>query len=255
MSSTDSTDNRLTETQSADDQWRRVLAIDTATRTQSLALFDGETVLEHSQRRVKFNHGSTLLSHLNGTLDEHKLDVSDLDLIAVGVGPGSFTGLRVGLAIAKSLARAEDIPLVGVSTLAALAYPVASAHRTATVWAMNDARRQEVYAGSYTHDGPHLTELEADYTSSPEAMRERVLDAATTSSPIILVGNGLRKYDVLADWDTPNVTVMPAWADGPSGIGLVQLGRQKAARGEFADIGSLEPNYIRPTDAELNYKG
>ncbi|WP_168210382.1 tRNA (adenosine(37)-N6)-threonylcarbamoyltransferase complex dimerization subunit type 1 TsaB [Persicimonas caeni] len=247
---------------STEQSWRRVLAIDTATRTQSLALMDGETVLEHSQRKVKFNHGSTLLSHLNQTLAEHKLEVGDLDLIAVGVGPGSFTGLRVGLAIAKSLARAEDIPIVGVSTLAALAYPVAIGHQFAAVCPMYDARRQEVYAGLYAYDESHLTQLEPDRTASPAAMRQKILELASSSRPVIIVGDGPRKYDELADWDmpdvnweTPDVTLMPAWADGPSAVGLAQIGRQKAQHGHLADVASLEPNYIRPTDAELNYKG
>ncbi len=242
--------------------WRRVLALDTATRTQSLALMDGPTVLEHSQRQVKFNHGSSLLTHLSETLEEHRLEVGELDLIAVGIGPGSFTGLRVGLAIAKSLARAENIPIVGVSTLAALAYPVAIGHQFAAVCPMYDARRQEVYAGVYVYDEPHLRQLEPDQTASPEAMREKVLEIATTSRPVILVGNGPRKYDELAAWDmpdvnweTPDVTVLPPWADGPSALGIALLGREKAQHGKLDDIASLEPNYIRPTDAELNYEG
>jgi tRNA threonylcarbamoyladenosine biosynthesis protein TsaB len=241
---------------------RYVLAIDTGSRVQSLALLDGETVLEHSQRRVRFNHGSTLLTHLSETLEEHKLGVGDLDLITVGVGPGSFTGLRVGLSIAKSLARAEDIPIAGVSTLAALAYPVALSHQFAAICPMFDARRGEVYTGVYVYDAPHLRQIEADHASAPQAMREKILDIAKTSRPVILVGDGSRKYDELAAWDmpnvsgeTPDVTLMPAWADAPSAVGIAMLGRQKARRGELDEVGALEPNYIRPTDAELNYKG
>ena len=241
---------------------RHVLAIDTGSRVQSLALLDGETVLEHSQRRVRFNHGSTLLTHLSETLEEHDLEVSDLDLISVGVGPGSFTGLRVGLSIAKSLARAEAIPIAGVSTLAALAYPVAITHQFAAVCPMFDARRGEVYAGIYAYDAPHLHQIGADHAAAPQAMREKILDIASTSRPVILVGDGSRKYDELAVWDmpnvnweTPDVTSMPAWADAPSAIGIAMLGRQKARKDELAEVGALEPNYIRPTDAELNYKG
>jgi tRNA threonylcarbamoyladenosine biosynthesis protein TsaB len=252
------------ENQPEEDQkaWRRVLAVDTASRVQSLALLDGDTVLEHSQRRVRFNHGSTLLAHIDETLEEHKLNVADLDLVSVGVGPGSFTGLRVGLAIAKSLARAESIPIAGVSTLAALAYPVALSHQFAAVCPMFDARRGEVYAGIYTYDAPNLRQIEADQAFAPQTMREKVLAIASTSRPVILVGDGSRKYDELAvwempnvNWETPDVTLMPAWSDAPSAVGIALLGRQKARTGELADVGALEPNYIRPTDAELNYKG
>jgi tRNA threonylcarbamoyladenosine biosynthesis protein TsaB len=244
-----------------DKNWRQVLAIDTGSRVQSLALLDGETMLEHSQRRVRFNHGSTLLTHLSETLEEHDLEVGDLDLISVGLGPGSFTGLRVGLAIAKSLARAEDIPIVGVSTLAALAYPVALSHQFAAICPMFDARRGEVYAGVYAYDAPRLVQIAPDHASAPQDIREKILEIASTSRPVILVGDGSRKYDELAIWDTPDVnwetpdvTLMPAWADAPSAVGVAMLGRQKANRGDLDQVGALEPNYIRPTDAELNYE-
>ncbi len=244
------------------DKMQRVLAIDTATRVQSLALMDGETVLEHSQRRVKFNHGSTLLEHLSQTLDEHKLEVADLDLVSVGVGPGSFTGLRVGLAIAKSLSRAESIPIVGVSTLAALAHSVAITNPTAIVCPMYDARRREVYAGFYRWDTPRLEQLEPDQTIAPAELRDRILHYSSTVAPVVLVGNAPRKYSDELDvwemaninWEAPDVSVMPSWTDAPSAVSVALLGRRKARSGELDDLASLEPNYIRPTDAEKNLK-
>ena len=242
-----------------DTHFAKVLALDTATRVQSLALLDGDDALEHSQRRVRFNHGSTLLEHLSQTLEEHKLEVDDLDLIAVGIGPGSFTGLRVGLAIAKSLARAENIPIVGVSTLAALAYPHAVGHPRSAVCAMYDARRGEVYTGVYAHSDEHLTSIEADQTAAPEDIRQKILALASTSRPVVICGNGPRKYESLAhwhkpdsNWESPEVTVLGAWADGPSATALGLLGRQRARAGHLDEVGSLEPNYIRPTDAEIN---
>lgn len=234
--------------------YRRILAVDTATRVQSVALLDGDTVLEHSQRRVKFNHGSTLLEHLSQTFDEQMVGIDDLDLIAVGVGPGSFTGLRVGLAIAKSLARSEEIPIVGISTLAALAYPIARANPDAQICPMYDARRREIYTGVYRWRDGQLAELQADHTAAPPAYRERLIDRAGSAQQLIVVGDAPRKYDELSGWDTDAIHVLPTWADAPPATAVALLGRHKALTAGPDDLRSLEPNYIRPTDAEIALK-
>jgi tRNA threonylcarbamoyladenosine biosynthesis protein TsaB len=232
-------------------QAQKILAIDTATRIQSLALLDGDKLLEHAQRRVQFNHGSTLLEHVSTMLEEHRLEVGELDLIAVGIGPGSFTGLRVGLAISKALARAESIPLVGVSSLAALAHPVAMANRAAIVCPVYDARRQEVFAGLYRHGAPILEQLEDDQTIAPTALRDKILELSADET-VTLVGDGPRRYDELDDWDDADVHILSGWADGPSAASVGLLGRQKVLADGADDLATLQPNYIRPTDAELN---
>jgi len=238
--------------------YRRILAIDTATRTQSLALMDGETVLEHTQQRVKFNHGSTLLERVAQMLEAQELQVCDLDLIAVGRGPGSFTGLRVGIAIAKSLSRAKDIPLVGVSTLAALAHPAACAHPEAAVCATLDARRREVYTGLYALDPDNLSTLQnlaPDRTTANQDLRERLLKLAKTR-PIILVGDAPQKYEELARWRADaRIRVLEPWAAIPSAIAIAQLGRHAANAGHLDAVNTLEPNYIRPTEAEIKFGG
>jgi tRNA threonylcarbamoyladenosine biosynthesis protein TsaB len=245
----------MTATEPTRPQLNRVLAIDTATRTQSIALLEGTTVLEHSQRRVKFNHGSSLLVHIARMLESQELSVADIELVAVGRGPGSFTGLRVGIAIAKSLARAHCIPLVGVSTLAALAHPAACAHPDAAVCATFDARRREVYTGLYAHNtdaGGGLRLLEADRAATTAELRARLLKLAETR-PVVLVGDGPHKYADLSDWPTADVTVLAPWAGVPSAVSVALLARLAAQRGEFADVAALEPNYIRPTEAEIKF--
>lgn len=228
----------------------KVLALDTATRIQSLALLDGDTLLEHAQRRVQFNHGSTLLEHVSTMLEEHHLEVGELDLVAVGIGPGSFTGLRVGLAIAKSLARAESLPLVGASSLAALAHPVTLANPSAIICPVYDARRQEVFAGLYRQGAP-AEQLEDDQTIAPQALRDKILELSS-DSPVILVGDGPRRYAELRDWGGADVRSLPGWADGPSAASVGVLGRHTVLTDGPDDLATLQPNYIRPTDAELN---
>ncbi|AWV90300.1 tRNA (adenosine(37)-N6)-threonylcarbamoyltransferase complex dimerization subunit type 1 TsaB [Bradymonas sediminis] len=250
----------MTTAKKTDNSPRRVLAIDTATRTQSLALLDGETVLEHSQQRVKFNHGSSLLERIARMLEAQQMQVSDLDLIAVGRGPGSFTGLRVGVSIAKSLSRAKEIPLVGVSTLASLAHAAACAHPTAAVCATIDARRREVYTGLYalnTASSNALEVLDPDRTAANAELGERLLEVAQTR-PVIMVGEGPHKYDELAALTAPglakfSVTALAPWAAVPSAVAIALLGRRAAEDGQLDAVNTLEPNYIRPTEAEIKF--
>lgn len=239
----------------------RVLALDTATRYQAVALIDDDEVLEHLQRRVRFNHGSSLLDNVSELLKAHGLALADIDLISVGIGPGSFTGLRVGMALAKSFARSHDIPIVGVSSLAALAYPHAQSFRTGIVCPMWDARRSEVYAGVYRRDGEDLETLVEDNTFSPHDIADQLRTISETEAPVLVVGDAPQKYDALSElhapdlnWETPPISVVEAWANGPSAVGTAILGRLKAISTGLDDVAELEPNYIRPTDAELNFE-
>ena len=101
------------------------LAIDTSTDNTSLALVDEETVLFELTWRSRQNHTVELLPHLDYLLKQHHLDIKSISAVIVALGPGSFNGLRVGISTAKGLAMSLDIPLIGISTLSAEAYPQA----------------------------------------------------------------------------------------------------------------------------------
>ncbi|MFU8805549.1 MAG: tRNA (adenosine(37)-N6)-threonylcarbamoyltransferase complex dimerization subunit type 1 TsaB, partial [Bradymonadaceae bacterium] len=105
-------------TKSQHPTYGRILAIDAATRVQSLALIEGDEVVEHRLQRARYNHSSTLITNIDDLFGSQGFTVHDIDLFAVGRGPGSFTGLRVAMAVAKALARATQKPIVGVSSLA-----------------------------------------------------------------------------------------------------------------------------------------
>ncbi|MBA2663768.1 MAG: tRNA (adenosine(37)-N6)-threonylcarbamoyltransferase complex dimerization subunit type 1 TsaB [Bradymonadaceae bacterium] len=230
--------------------YRRVLAIEAATRIQSLALIDGEEVLEHRQQRVRFDHGSILVRNIDELFAAQNLSIHDVDLIVVGLGPGSFTGLRVAMAMAKALARAAEKPLVGVSSLAALAYSVAIVRPQATVCAMIDARRDEVYTGVYRLERDVLQTLDAEHTASPSSLGE-LLMARATSGPVFIAGNAQAAYPDLDIWREPFVQTLPGWTQTPSAIAAALLGRERAVHLGADDLVSLEPNYIRPSDAQL----
>ena len=103
------------------------LSLDTSTKLQAIGLLEDDLILERRVRRVRYNHGSSLLTAVDGLLSAHGKTVADLSLIGIGMGPGSFTGLRVGMATAKGIARAAGVPIQGASTLASFA--LAPAHQ------------------------------------------------------------------------------------------------------------------------------
>lgn len=241
----------------------RILAIEAATRTQSIALLHDDNVLEHRQQRVRFDHGSVLLQNIDAIVKAQRLSIHDIDLFAVGLGPGSFTGLRVALAVAKSLATATKKPLVGVSSLASLAYPQLVAHPGATVCAMIDARRNEVYAGFYrlqsTPDatGPSLHALEPERAAEPQSLAKLIEKHATPSQPVIIAGTAHLAYPDIDLWNQDFLTLLPAWSQQPDAVATAILARAQAAATlhnhtqTVAELSQLEPNYIRPSDAKL----
>ncbi len=226
-----------------------VLAIDTATLVQSIALMDGDELLESRTQRVAFNHGSSLLANIDALFHERRIALTDIDLFAVGLGPGSFTGLRVGLATAKALARSVSASIVGVSSLAAQAY-LPARHRPGTpVASVFDARRREVYGGVYRWESDTLVALIDDCALAPEDWISRV--DHHVDGPILQVGDALQRYDALLSWERSHLLTLGPHLVSPSALGVAYLGRHRASNTGTADLASLEPNYIRPSDAVL----
>ena len=231
------------------DEYRRVLAVDTSTRVQSIALLDGDELLEERTRRVAYNHGSSLLDNIDAIFDGQQLELGEIDLFCAGIGPGSFTGLRVGLASAKALSRAADEPIVGVSSLAAQAWGPARINPEATILSAIDARRREVYAGAYRWSGDELVAVLDDRAAAPDDWVQTATDEL--SGPLVQIGNGAERYDALRDWAADHLTTVSTDIAGPSAVGVARLGRRKAIEHGGDDRVSLQPNYIRPSDAVL----
>lgn len=228
---------------------RYILAIDTATRYQSLALVDGKDPVARRLHHIKLDHSDTLLRNISDMIAQHGVEVPDLDLVTVGIGPGSFTGLRVGLANAKALARAAGCPIVGVSSLAAVARPACYMHE-GPVFAAIDARRGEVYTASFQGRGDSFARLDEERTARPQELRESILEAAADSD-VLVTGDGIRRYPkILEELEHPNIRVLDAPWDAPSSVSIAFLGRGIFDRDGGHDLNTLEPNYIRPSDAK-----
>ena len=232
---------------------RYTLAVDTSTHTQVIALLDRDQVLTHIQARVKLNHGSSLLEELDRLLAERGLKIRDIDLFVIGLGPGSFTGLRVGLAALKGLARACDTPIVGVSTLQTIAHDAARSAPGRPVCVAVDARKKEVYAGFYVASEDGVVERSGDEEAmSPEVLAERLGALVTPDNPATLLSLQATKYAPLRELALPGLAHLSDPTTSIDGVALATLGRARFLEHGADELSKLEPHYVRPSDAEIS---
>lgn len=215
----------------------RVLAVDTSTMAGGVALVDGDRVVGESLLDVRTTHSERLMMAVDRALGDAGWPASSLDGLAVAIGPGSFTGLRIGLATVKGLALALARPIAAVPTLDAMAAQLPWSARP--VCPVLTARRDEVYASLYRWDGRGMRQ-EWDYLAlSPAALAERLTE------PVLGVGDGVAA--VASPWMT---AVRPA-RRGPMAAVVAWLGAERLRLGDAAGAADLVPLYLRPSEAEL----
>ena len=232
---------------------RFTLAVDTSTFLQCGALLDGDRVLSAWARAVPREHGTSLLRAIARELGAHDLTPADLDLLVCGAGPGSFTGLRVGLAALKGLSLAAGVPLVGASTLTAIARGLAVPGRPAPV-VIVDARKSEVYASGVPdleRPGAPPRPTEA---WNPAELARYLARAASERGRLTVATFGVASYPALAALPAP-IEVVGEPIARPDPIALAMIGREAFARGGAPALDALEPDYVRASDAERNAKG
>jgi tRNA threonylcarbamoyladenosine biosynthesis protein TsaB len=223
----------------------RVLGVDTATWRASVGLVIDGTVAAEQSLSTTGNHAASLLPLIDDVLRCAECPVTALDAIAVSNGPGSFTGLRVGLSVAKGVACATGAALVGVPTLEALARTVAD--RAGVICAVLDARKGELYAACFASGPLGLTRLTDDALVTPEAL------LAALPTPCVVLGDATERYGaLLEDRLGVGVTVLPFETHAPRGSVVATMGWERVLGGQTADPHKLEPSYIRPSEAEVN---
>ena len=229
------------------------LALDTTTRAGSAAVLDGETVLAVVEGDAGHTHGERLPGELDAALRRAGVAPRDVQLLAVAVGPGAFTGLRIGLAAMQGLATVLNIQVVGVSALEALALAVAESPACATgriaTWV--DAHRGEVFAALYTAlpTKSHPVDPVGDVIVAEPGvvLGQWPGEGAMTTC---FTGDGAVRYrDDIARHTNGKASVL----DPPSALApfLGQLGQARARRGEAGPPHALQPMYVRRPDAEL----
>lgn len=223
-----------------------ILGLDTTTPWGTIALVsEGETVFEISLNVGK-GGGEYLLSSLDLLMKRTSRKISDIDLIAVGTGPGSYTGIRVGLATAKGLAEGLHIPVQGVSTLRVIAE---NAHYTSDwIASVIDARRGDVYAALYQRTPKGLSEIESPIAISANEFVAKLVDL----NHIMFCGNGSKVYQSV--WSQhPGCQIAPVDWDHPLGSQVARVASQDLKQNQ-SDPVELAPCYLRKVEAEVRWE-
>lgn len=225
-----------------------VLAFDTATDVISVAIGQNGEALAAYQIVSGREHAERLVPAIHALVSDTGVALDRLAAIAVGVGPGRFTGLRVGITTAKVMAQALGIPVVGIGTLDLVAYPLRHARRE--VVAVVDARRREVFWARYQPVPGGLERRSPDAVDSPADV---VAELAATGAEILLVGDGVDRYrDLFGGLD--HVEFAGPEYGAPSALALLELAAGRLEREEFVAPHELAPVYLRESDAAINWE-
>ncbi len=221
----------------------KILGLETSSDLEGVAVLSDDKILVNCQARVRTGHSQRLLSLIDWCLSQAGLKIKELDCLAVSLGPGSFTGLRIGLATAKGICLAQGLPLLGVPTLDGLAFgfPLSSS----LICPLLDARRGQVYAALYRREKGRLKRRSPWLVEGVKKLASRIEEET------IFLGEGVRIYrgelrDTLGEKAT---FASEEWFE-PSAVNIARLARQKFEEEGWTDLDGIEPLYLRRPQAE-----
>ena len=222
-----------------------ILALETSAKAVSCAVVRDGVPVAHAWQCTGLTHSRTLMPMVEAMLRNSELRLEQMDAIAAAVGPGSFTGLRIGVSAAKGLAWAMDKPCVPVSTLEAMALPLA--HIPGTLVCAMDARRQQVYNALFAAGEGELRRLCPDRAISLEELAEELKN---TEGPLTVLGDGAQLcFDHLTAAGIP-CALAPIHLRQQSALGVALAGERMFSRGGGVSAQDLRPNYLRLSQAE-----
>lgn len=224
-----------------------VLAIDTTAKPVSCALADAERVIADFFAHTGMTHSQTLMPMVENLLRVADKSIHDLDAIAVNVGPGSFTGVRIGVSAVKGLAFTGEIPCIAVSTLESMAENVAVLPNH-LICCLMDARCQQVYTALFEKDATgNLQRITADEALTIAQVEQRLREMGR---PVVLVGDGSEMcYKVWKD-SVPNVYLAPASTRYQNAASTAIIGARRFVAGDVISADELEVLYLRLPQAE-----
>ncbi|NWF55727.1 MAG: tRNA (adenosine(37)-N6)-threonylcarbamoyltransferase complex dimerization subunit type 1 TsaB [Syntrophaceae bacterium] len=232
-----------------------ILGVETSTRTGSIALVEALTedagpprltIVGETTLTLAETHSSRLMPAVDRLLRETSQSIQTIRALAVGLGPGSFTGLRIAVSTVKGLAFALRVPVVGAPTLNVLAQNLSFS--PIQVCPVLDARKKEVYAALFRGNGEgRLTKLSEDWVLSPEELCSRITEKT------VLVGNGGEVYgDIFRERLGSRVLFAPPEISFPRASNAVRLTLPALLKGEFLDLFGFTPIYVRRSEAEIH---
>lgn len=222
-----------------------LLAFETSAKAASAAVLQDETLLGETYLNCGLTHSRTLMQAAQQLLENCGLTAKDVTAVACAAGPGSFTGVRIGVAAAKGFAWGAELPCVGVSTLEAMAYS-AQCFEGVICCAM-DARRQQVYNALFSCSGGSLVRLTPDQAISLAELEE---DLKKIEKPKIIVGDGAELcYNTIGNKGFGCI-LAPEQSRMQRASGVARLARTMLLQGAEGDGATLVPNYLRLSQAE-----
>jgi len=215
----------------------KILSIETGTSICSVVLSDGKQVIALRESNGEPAHAAKLSVFIEEILSTQKLQVSDLDAIAISEGPGSYTGMRIGTSTAKGLCFGANKPLIAVGSLQSLAKLAVEKTNPAPeilLCPMIDARRMEVYTALYNSNAEKITEVSA------QIVDENTYTELLKTHRIIFFGDGAEKCKSAIN--SPNATFADISA---SATGMIDIATEKFANSDFVDVAYFEPFYLK----------
>ena len=227
-----------------------ILTIDSSTKVGSVSLISDEKLIAENLLNLQLNHSPRLMPAVVDVLEKSGYTKDDLDGIGIAIGPGSFTGTRIGVAAAKSLAQSLELPIVGVSTLEVLAAGLK--YVTGYICPMIDARRQRVYSALYQGAGSG-NEFTAQTTESLLEIDDLLAELAEVEAEIYFVGQIVSEYkeQIEAKIDKPRFIEDSFNLPRAGALGDLALSRLQA--GQNDDLYALKPNYLKRSQAEIEW--
>jgi tRNA threonylcarbamoyladenosine biosynthesis protein TsaB len=227
----------------------RVLSLDSATEVASCAIIEDSKLLGEVIINYKMQHSKTLLPMIDSLLVSLELSLKDIDGFVVSKGPGSFTGLRIGMATIKGFSQGTKKPFVSVSTLDSLAFNMS--YTGGIICPILDALRGNVYTAIYRFDGSELVNITDYMVISIEDLISLLLGY---ESSVCFIGDGLVNHGELLKMSLPNVTFAPVHTNLARASALGEIGIKRLSLGQEDNIFDSSPMYLRKTQAEREYE-
>lgn len=225
----------------------KILAFETSSHVASVAVLSDEMLLGEFTINHPKTHSQKLMPMLEMLLESLELKIKDFDYLAVSKGPGSFTGVRIGVSTVKGLAQPHNLPVIAVSSLEALGQPFIGFD--GLICPIMDARKNEVYTALYKWEHGALIAVEPDQAIAPDAWLESLKGR---SEPILLVGDGLPKYgDLYKETLGERLTLAPASFNRQRASSVAQSAMSKTE--EAVSYSVVPTEYLRKSEAETTY--
>ena len=227
----------------------KILGIDTSSMAASVAVIEDNKLICEYTINTKKTHSQKLMPMIENMLGLSDLNVREIDAIAVCEGPGSFTGLRIGMATAKAIAHVNDIPVIGVNSLEALAANMNLCDKK--ICSILDAQRNQVYTGRYQYEGTKLVEIKEIGIQQIDELLEEL---AQSGEQWILVGEAVYKYEDKIR-EISNIEIPAASNNVTKAGSLCSVAKVKFDEGkDIFDCYTVNPLYIRKSQAEEQYE-